>query len=45
MSQKPDGTVSLEIDSAKESDAGKYQLKASNSKGSAKSTSDVMITG
>ena len=45
LSQKPDGTVSLEIDSAKESDTGKYELKASNSKGSATSTTDIVVSG
>ena len=45
LTQKPDGTVCLEIDSAKESDAGKYELKATNAKGTTTSSSDVSISG
>ena len=45
LTQKPDGTVVLEIDSAKESDSGKYELKATNAKGTATSSSDVSISG
>lgn len=44
LTQKPDGTVALEIDSAKESDAGKYELKASNSKGKANTASDIAVS-
>ena len=43
LTQKPDGTVALEIDSAKESDSGKYELKATNVKGTTVSSSDVVI--
>lgn len=45
LEQKPDGTVKLEIDSAKESDSGRYELKASNSEGTATSAINIQISG
>ena len=45
LTQKPDGTVALEINSAKESDSGKYELKVTNAKGTTISSSDVSISG
>lgn len=43
--KKPDGNVLLEINSANESDAGKYELKVSDAAGATTSSSDIVVNG
>ena len=44
MFQNIDGTVSLEITFASQTDSGEYELRVTNSKGSAKSSSNVKVS-
>lgn len=45
MDIQPDGTVTLKIDQATLDDKGIYELKVTNGKGTATSSSDVIVAG
>ena len=44
MFQNIDGTASLEITFASQTDSGEYEFRVTNSKGSAKSSSNVKVS-